>query len=88
MKNSRRFIEHIPRHMMHNMIFPSPTSTMHKSRARGKHSMRIIVSSMNITLIGTTSNFPIINESMIHLRTTSHRSLPFLLVENGSLLAC
>jgi hypothetical protein len=37
MKNSSRFITHFPRHMMHNMIFPSPTSTMHKSRARGKH---------------------------------------------------
>jgi hypothetical protein len=35
-----------------------------------------------------TSNFPIINESMIPLSTTSHRGLPFLLGENGSLLAC
>jgi hypothetical protein len=45
---------------------------------------------MNITLIvnGTTSNFPIINKSMIPLRTTSHRGLPFLLVENENLLAC
>jgi hypothetical protein len=29
-----------------------------------------------------------INESMIPLSTISHRGLPFLLVENGSLLAC
>jgi hypothetical protein len=30
----------------------------------------------------------IINESMIPLSTISHRGLPFLLVENGSLMAC
>jgi hypothetical protein len=32
--------------------------------------------------------FSIINVGMALLRTTSHRGLPFLLVENGSLLAC
>jgi hypothetical protein len=30
----------------------------------------------------------IINESMIPLSASSHRGLPFLLVENGSILAC
>jgi hypothetical protein len=72
------------------MISPRPTSTMNKSRARGKHSMLIIISSMNITLIimRTTSNFPIINKGMVPLRTTRHRGLPFLLVENENPLAC
>ena len=70
MVNGRRFITYSPRHMMHNIISPRPTSTMHKSRARGKHSMWI-KSIMIITpiIIGMTSNFPIINESMIPLST-------------------
>jgi hypothetical protein len=39
-------------------------------------------------IISMTSEFPIINIGMVVLRATSHQSLPFLLVENGSLLAC
>jgi hypothetical protein len=71
------------------MISPRPTSTMNKSRTRGKLSM-LVISSMIITpiVMSVTSNFPIINKGMVSLGTTSHRSLPFLLVENGSPLTC
>jgi hypothetical protein len=39
-------------------------------------------------IMSTTSKFLIIKIGMVLLRTTSHRSLPFLLVETGSPLAC
>jgi hypothetical protein len=62
------------------MIAPRPISTTIISRAGSNHSM-IIVS------ISISRKFSIINVGMTLLRTTSHRGLPFLLVENGSLLA-
>jgi hypothetical protein len=48
--------------------------------------MCIIISIMIITpiIMRTTRNFPIINKGMVPLSTTSHRGLPFLLVENVS----
>jgi hypothetical protein len=42
---------------------------------------------MIIVSISISRKFSIINVGMTLLRTTSHRGLPFLLVENGSLLA-
>jgi hypothetical protein len=41
-----------------------------------------------VPTISMTSEFPIINIGMVLLRTTSHRGLPFLLIETGSPLAC
>jgi hypothetical protein len=74
-----------------------PISTMSKRGTRCEHSMRInygIMIYMRNNLITTpiimsmTSKFLIIKIGMVLLRTTSHRSLPFLLVEIGSFMAC
>jgi hypothetical protein len=74
----------IPSRCMRNiMIAPRPISTTIISRAGSDHSM-IIVS----IIISIPRKFSIINVGMTLLRTTSHRGLPFLLVENGSLFAC
>jgi hypothetical protein len=75
------------------MITPRPISTMIIRGASCKHGMRtkyiIITYRMIMTLIMMSNirNF-LIKIGMVLLRTTSHRSLPFILVEIGSPMAC
>jgi hypothetical protein len=94
MINSSRTIVNFPRCMRNSIIFPRPVFTMNKSGTRCEHSMRIKCSIMRANtiiasiIITMTSEFLIINIGMVLLRTTSHRGLPFLLVENRSSLAC
>jgi hypothetical protein len=78
------------------MITPRPISTMSIQGASCKHGMRTKYNIMThrknrmimaLIMMSNISNF-LIKIGMVILRTTSHRSLPFLLVEIGSAMAC
>jgi hypothetical protein len=87
---------YFPRHMRNNMITPRPISTMSIRGASCKHGMRtkyIIMTYrknrmiMTLIMMSNIRNF-LIKIGMVLLRATSHRSLPFLLVEIGSPMDC
>jgi hypothetical protein len=74
--------------VVHHVTRDSRVGTASSCCSKGYPYFRVPTMIIASIIISILRIFPIINIGMILLGTTSHRGLPFLLVESGSPLAC